>query len=188
MSLPRTLTNVLFQSLNWKYLHLAWVPRRPPGKQLTDLPQCRHNSRQSTVMETSLYQKAWGFDELKGLGLWLLEMARQGESICLPAWQQLSLAGMKALTEAKQSWQWQWPWAEAVASQHQHGASLQTAQAKTKDGGKTRACPASRLAWKLESRARLMGDQSCSKTLGSESGMQSESFPDDSSLHNGFAL
>lgn len=136
-----------------------------------------------------LYQKAWGLDELKGLGLWLLEMARQGESICLPTWQQLSLAGIKARTQAKQSWQWQWPWAEAIASQHQQGASLQIALAKTKeDGGKSCVCPASRLAWKLESRAYLMGDQIGSKTLGSESGMQSESFPDDSSLHNGFAL
>jgi hypothetical protein len=44
-------------------------------------------------------------DELKGLGPWLLEMARQGESICLPDWQQLSLAETKALTQAKQSWQ-----------------------------------------------------------------------------------
>lgn len=138
-------SNALFQSLNWKCVHLVWVPVNPKagGSQTIDSPETTPIRAQA--WKPALHQKAWGLEKLKGLGPWLLEMAKQDGSICLPTWQQLSLAWNECL---------HWPreagshlgWREAAASQHQHGASRQAALAETKrDGGKSCGCPASGL-------------------------------------------
>ncbi|VTJ68207.1 Hypothetical predicted protein, partial [Marmota monax] len=60
-------------------------------------------------------------------------MARQGKSICLPAWQPLSLAWNKCINSGQGKLAGRAASGRAAtASQHQHGASLQTALAQTK--------------------------------------------------------
>lgn len=155
---------------------------KPKGRWLTDhQQQHKDNPCQGTNMKTS--------SPPEGLGAWLPEMETQDESIRLPTWQQLFLAWSGIVYQPRETGSSHGlRGREAAASQHQHGASLQSALAETKRGkGKSFGCPASGLKSKIESSTVLMERRICSKTFA-PSGMQSEQYPDDSSLHNGFEL